>query len=438
MDAAIRSGLEELTTEDAEFWDFSDRRSRVEEARALFNYPAMMVGTMQRELMAVIAELQPGATTVGDPFVGSGVVLGEAMYLGLSAVGQDINPLAVLICQVKADCADADTVEAAGKAVVYAAKGRLGSEEIASRPPLAKWFRPGAAAELAALKHAIRSQPDPATRRFLWTTLAETVRLTSNSRTSTYKLHIRSAAAIAALPMPIATFSRLLARNVANHRAFLEALAFRKRLTNGRYTGSIQVRSGDTKAGFPVSCDMIVTSPPYGDNGTTVPYGQASYLPLQGVDASDVNSGVDQKLLAGAYEIDRRSLGGARKRGEDANVERLRQASPSLARCLDELKPLPRDRAQRVGAFFRDLDVALESIVQAVRSNGYLVLTVGNRRVGGRPVPMDDVLIELLEGRNTVHVGDVHRRIRSKRMANRNPLAATITRERTLLFRRHP
>jgi site-specific DNA-methyltransferase (cytosine-N4-specific) len=50
---------------------------------------------------ALIAELTSPGDTVLDPFAGSGTTLVEALRLGRHAIGVDINPLAVLISQVK-------------------------------------------------------------------------------------------------------------------------------------------------------------------------------------------------------------------------------------------------------------------------------------------------------------------------------------------------
>lgn len=38
-------------------------------------------------------------TVIFDPFMGSGVTIGEAIKLGCTALGQDINPVAYLACR---------------------------------------------------------------------------------------------------------------------------------------------------------------------------------------------------------------------------------------------------------------------------------------------------------------------------------------------------
>lgn len=100
VDLALRRGIEQLTSKDSNFWDFKSG-GRSEYDQAPFQYPAMMVPALQREIVTLIGKLQPCIETVADPFVGSGTVLCEAMLLGKSFVGQDINPLAVLISRMR-------------------------------------------------------------------------------------------------------------------------------------------------------------------------------------------------------------------------------------------------------------------------------------------------------------------------------------------------
>jgi hypothetical protein len=437
VDSQVLARLSDYASQDHDRWTFSERTSRVEEARALFQYPAMMVGTMQRELMASIVEFQSGVTRVVDPFAGAGTVQAEAMFLGLDVVSQDINPLAVLLCRIKGECVDPARIGAAGQRVLEKADADVRADSDVVFAGLTKWFRPEAVIEMARLRRAIKQEADPQTRRFLWATLAETVRLTSNSRTSTYKLHLRPRQDIESLPGVLATFRRLLRRNIVSQQAFHESLRFRDRIREGAYTGSVRVVHGDTTQGLDGEFDLLVTSPPYGDNGTTVPYGQASYLALRWIDLADISADAGPEWLRTTLEIDRRSLGGkSALESESDAIAALRKRSPSLAAALDKLSELPRDRARRVLAFTRDLDTALGPIVSSIRENGYLIWTVGNRRVGGIEIPLDSILTELLSSRRVLQVASVDRRITAKRMATRNTIAATMTHERTLVYRK--
>ena len=86
-------------SEDKEYWTF--KGSTRKHAHVYSHYPAMMVPDLQGELIDILLSLQPGIRRVLDPFVGSGTTMTECMFRGLDFVGQDINPLAVLISKAK-------------------------------------------------------------------------------------------------------------------------------------------------------------------------------------------------------------------------------------------------------------------------------------------------------------------------------------------------
>ena len=67
----------------------------------LIQYPAMMVPEMQAVLVKAVAAADGRVGSVHAPFAGSGMTLIESMRKVLNFVGQDINPLAVLVCRAK-------------------------------------------------------------------------------------------------------------------------------------------------------------------------------------------------------------------------------------------------------------------------------------------------------------------------------------------------
>ena len=334
--AALISDLEELAAADK--WDFRSWAER-EYSHGLFQYPAMMVPQMQRELLERLRE-GTRAVSVFDPFVGSGTTMAEAMLQGLDFVGTDVNPLAVLLCRTKAGPFFIDALAHAGDRVVDCARAdRRRSIELAW-DGWAKWFRRDVAVGLSRLRRAIRAERQLATRRFLWVCLAETVRLTSNSRTSTVKLHIRPADEIRERSIDaIETFGRILARNLARFADHRDALGDAGLLRRGHYAGAVEVHLHDVRTGPPPcttrgACDLLLTSPPYGDNVTTVPYGQHAYLPLQWIDLHDIDRQADERFLATTYAIDSMSLG-APTRGSLEAVAPLRAVSSALDELLE-------------------------------------------------------------------------------------------------------
>lgn len=441
-DELIVDELASLSDADDDFWTFRRGAAR-RQAHGLSQYPAMMVPSMQAVLMGVVAQAVGDIDSVVDPFVGSGTTLTEAMRLGLNFTGQDVNPLAVLISRVKAGPYHVRRLRVAADRAVAVARADQSKTVAVEFPGLEKWFQPNVAVDLSRIRRAIRSEGNLWCRRVLWTALAETVRLSSNSRTSTFKLHIRSADDLATRDVhAVETFATVTDDVV--QRLTEEATTLREAghlAFNGSYRGRIKIDLGDSSSALPACPQghsghgLLITSPPYGDNTSTVPYGQYSYLPLQWVDLSDIHERADASCLASTYEIDSRSLGGGRKTALD-DVEQLRKDCSSLDATLKRLARLPADRSSRVAAFCRDLNSSLDAALAALRPNGYMIWTVGNRRVGGDEVPTDQILTQLLGSRGAVRVTSIQRHIPSKRMATRNSIANTMRGETILLFRK--
>ena len=216
-------------------------------------------------------------------------------------------------------------------------------------------------------------------------------------------------------------------------------MAERQLISRGRYLGDVTVDLCDaakaTRGRSDEQCDLLITSPPYGDNSTTIPYGQHSFLPLQWIELSDIDCGVDESYLRSTNEIDSRSLGGSRVVSEKDRRE-LRAMSRSFADCLRDLKNEPSDREKRVTAFSRDLNRCINPILSHLRKGAFMVWIVGNRRVAGRPVPLDRILSELLTSRGAKRIARIKRAIPSKRMAVRNDISETMARETILVMRK--
>jgi hypothetical protein len=414
-----------------------------DDSQVLFQYPSIMVPQMQRQLLAELVK-HCDAKSLYDPFLGSGTTMAEAMLLGLDVVGQDINPLAVLVSRVKAGPfftqAFSDSVD---RVLAGAIAGKYLPHGI-SWPNAEKWFEVQVMRELAALTRSIRGEQRLCTRRFLWVCLAETVRLTSNSRTSTVKLHIRPRSEIrAGRPSPLAVFGRIADRNLQRLSEHRQALRERGFLRRAHYTGLVQVflqdiADGPARAPGVAGAQVLLSSPPYGDNQTTVPYGQHAYLPLRWIDPEDIDARFESDFLASTHSIDRMSLGGSRIDAIPGS-QSAQGRSPTLKATLAgyRRRGLPRDRQVRVAAFWRDLDDALDHILAGIAPGALMGWTVGNRSVGGRPVPMDRILTELLEARGAETIAEIPRRIPNgrKRMAERNNMTRTMTSEKVLVLR---
>ncbi|WJI41730.1 MULTISPECIES: hypothetical protein [Mesorhizobium] len=425
---------------DPDFWS-SKTRDRTDSAHCIFQYPAMMVPLVQRRLLEAVLAAQPGIASLFDPFVGSGTSLVSGMHFSLDVFGADINPLAVLISRVRTSRKVEFTIGSIGAEIVRRARSDRRSSIETNLANRDKWFTTTALDELSRLRRAIRTCENLWARRFLWVTLAETVRLTSNDRTSTYKLHARPTDEIATRSVsPFDVFADLASRNADSFAFFRKKLRDAGALRNARYCAVSEVVLADSRENPEewtnlAPFDLMMTSPPYGDNLTTVTYGQHSYLPLNWIDLGDIDARVDADLLSTTLEIDRRSLGG-RDAVAFRDEERLFAASLTLKRFAETLPAKPHDARTRLMRFYRDFETSLVAMIGRMRQNAYMIWTVGNRNIAGKQVPTDAILSELMENLRCRTVKTLTRRIHHKRMPDRNASSATMREEKILLLRK--
>lgn len=416
----------------------SDRK---EHMQALFLYPAMMVTDIQRELIQVVKKCQPGVQSLFDPYMGSGSTLVAGVECGLSCYGQDINPLAVLLTRVKLSTYSKTELSQSAREVIEFAKKSRVSQNIDFKG-INKWFKKDVIMELSRLREGICHQKKISTRQFLWIVLAETVRLSSNDRISTYKLHCRPESETLERQIdPIEIFRRVAFDNIEQVESFRQKLSQSELLNSNKYSKPIKTAIQDSKTGVFSSdayelFDLMVTSPPYGDNQTTIPYGQHSYLPLQWIDLFDIEPWLTNDVLQNTHYIDSKSIGGSHPKLSEKEFQRLFDLSPNLCYAVIELGKNHTNKVNKVLNFFFDLEKSLHNIALCLKSNAYAIWTIGNRNVGGKEMPNDAILMDFLIALNFDFVVEIPRTILNKKMPFKNKFAPTMKTEKILIFRK--
>lgn len=438
-EASVTSARERLVTLITEreaacpgYWDFTDSPRRGG-SHAFFQYPAMMVPELQGALLDDLLAADPTVRHIYDPFMGSGTVLLESIYRGLSFHGVDINPMAALLSTVKSTPPSEAIAKSSVTDVVARARATVTDDH--AFPNVEKWFLPEVRKELSQLRVSIQREPELQVRRFLWVCLAETIRLVSNSRTSTVKLHAYSAEVLSTRkPQAISMFQTIglaNAKRAGEHWDRVQA-----RGSGGESEDlavDIQRSSILNDIVGPVSTDAIMSSPPYGDNDTTVTYGQHSYLPLRWIPSDDLVGAFDQELLASTARIDTLSLGGSLV-GALHSREEIERKSASLAEFLKQIEDRP-DLLKKVLSFSKDYELALRHATRSLKVGGFSFWTLGERRVGGHAVPLVRITEEFLAllGHETVLVIDRVLPQKRKRMAAVNQSGKTMSAEHILI-----
>lgn len=416
----------------------SPEYKREDNIHRIFLYPAMMIPVTQKMIIEIIAKYLPSDANMIDPFMGSSTSILSCMEVGLNAFGQDINPLAVLISKVKTGSLDYNLFQSNLSRLTNNIEQDKSSEVSIHFDNINKWFTPKSQNELSKIKRAIHKEPDIHSRRFFWVILAETIRISSNDRTSTYKLHQRPIEEIQTRDIAvIEEFSRLAKRSIKDIKKFKEKLESNSLLNNGNYKGNVSVKWGNTmqEINSSLQFSLLVSSPPYGDNHTTVTYGQHSFLELQWIDKNDIDENIDYDFLRTTQEIDRKSLGGIiDSKKINTQKQNLYKKTPALESFINDFSPEDRDKSNKIISFIDDFDKSLDVIVPKLSKDAFLVWTIGNRSVAKKEVPNDQILIELMQSRNIPLIHQAERTILNKIMPNRNKTSKTMDKEKILIF----
>ncbi|MBC1481147.1 DNA methyltransferase [Listeria seeligeri] len=366
-------GISELVNKyDENFWDFNGVRK--EGLHKLGKYPATMVAPMQYELLSLIVSNNTGFKTLLDPFMGSGTSLVEGNNLGLEVFGVDINAYAVLLSEVKLNKYDELELLNMKQRVSDKISDNEYPYELHEFPNINKWFREDIIDSLSKIRRIIMEENNVWIRRFLWVCMSEVIYSHSNDRTSTFKLHIKKKEDIESIRDQC---FKMFERSISSSYEYLEK----------NDEPSVTIFSGDSNEMLSElsseSIDIICTSPPYGDNATTVTYGQATILFLKWIDFKDLSG--DEMLISNYSKIDSESLGGKLNENE----------LPPIKSIESYINSLSESKKKKVVKFFSDYYKVIEQLVRVLSVGGYMLFTVGNRRVDGIIQPLDKITREM-------------------------------------------
>lgn len=411
---------------------------RSENMHRLFMYPAMMVPAAQSAIIQAFSDILPFNTYAIDPFMGSGTSLLSCMEFGFNVFGQDINPLAVLLSKAKTSTYEVHKL----KKILHNIKEHIKSDNSTkidvSFSGIDKWFSKEVQISLSKIRRAINEEEDINYRYFFWILMSETIRIGSNDRTSTFKLHMRSPEELKQRNIDIVQkFLSVSSYGISDYELFSCKLKANHQSSELAFRGKVEITWGNSQISINTTkkFGLLISSPPYGDNHTTVTYGQTSYLPLQWIPSNDIECPYD--YLRTTQEIDRQSLGG---KINNKNLEERRIALFEKTKHLrDFYKNIPNDeivKYKKTIAFIADFDDSLRNIMGVMNDDAYYIWTIGNRFVGGREIPNAEILQDLMEYYGINLFFKAERQILNKKQANKNNYSKTMEKEQIMIFHR--
>lgn len=382
-------------------WDYKGANTK-EYTHCFHVYPAMMIPQVARRL---IEEFGKRSKLLFDPYCGTGTSLVEANLKGINAIGTDINELARLIAKVKTTRLNLNELkDLINKFNDYLFKHNfLDFEKIkVSIPKVSNidyWFSKNAQIKLGIILHFISRIPDKDIADFFKVAFSETVRESSLTKLSEFKL-VRDKNYIGRLePDVFSLMNAKLNRNFNGLKEFLEEVD--KQVTSKVYSFNT-VNDIPKLIIKPGSIDFVLTSPPYGDSRTTVAYGQFSRFSSEWLD------------LERANEIDKLSMGGIRS----TSIRKLNY--DILDEVIRSINQIDHKRALDVFSFYNEYERSIKNISVFVKKGGFVCFVVGNRTVKGIQIPNDEITREIFEKAGFIHIETIIRNIPNKRMPLRN------------------
>lgn len=169
--------------------DISFSKYRKNDIHGVSLYPATMIAPVQHIIMEKIFS-EDNIGSVYDPYHGSGTALFEAAKLNkdCNIIGCDINPLANLMTYIKLKGVTKKIEDDIQLLYRFIDEAPSYDFEFSN---INKWFKPDIIYSLKKIKWAIGKISSKRNRSFFWIVFSNIIRRYSNTRSSTYKLHIR-------------------------------------------------------------------------------------------------------------------------------------------------------------------------------------------------------------------------------------------------------
>lgn len=381
-------------------WTFNGAPTR-QLTHCYHDYPARMIPQVAGKLLDMFGQ---NAQTLFDPYNGSGTSLVEGFIRGINVNGTDLNPLARLIAKAKTTYLNLEEIDRK----ILELRNLNGHnsipaiEYIEGITRLGFWFKPEVVEKLSILKGFL-NQLNSDVLLFFQVAFSETVRESSNTRNEEFKLYKYDEARLEKFnPDVLGIMLSKVLRNREGLKDFLSAVNKLSKIPTSHIFDFNTVEDVPEDKIAPESIDIVVTSPPYGDSGTTVAYGQYSRLSAAWLDLPEAGR-IDQKLM------------GSKKPKDIANF-----CSAELNTALQLISAEHPKRALEVAAFYEDLYGSIKNVANIIRSQGYACYVVGNRKVKGVVLPTDVVIKDFFEQFGFSYVGTFHRGIPNKRMPSKN------------------
>lgn len=407
----------------------------------IHRYPAMFIPQLVRK---IIDQYSVEGETILDIFNGSGSTTVECCVTNRNAIGIEINPLANLITKVKTTPLSTELLSNSFDDIESAFFNKSVKFDTVDFKNIDFWFTNNTQNQISKMLFLIEKVSDIDTKEFLKICLSEIIREVSVCRHSGFKMHRDKAKIDRDYSNEIIfnMYKKVFVKNSKGIQAFSDKVAVSRPTVNIIQSSTTAVQKSIPKG----SVDLIITSPPYGDSGTTVAYGQFSRLSSQwlGLELDGLNEigNLDKELLGGR-KLDVEKYENLTSRSITLNnAFNFFYAKINESEDLKEQKKLVA-RLNDVMSFYFDLDLSLKNGAVYLKNGRHFILVTGSRVVKLIKLHTDTIIAELAEAYGLELTSIFYRNIPNKRMPSKvsatnivGEKAPTMTRESIIILRK--
>lgn len=385
--------------------DFFSNNNENHGTHTLHSFPAKFPPELPRKF---ITELTTPEDTILDPMMGSGTTIVEAFIAGRPAIGFDIDPLALLMSQVKVAQFDKEEIKRVGNNILTQAAHKVWSKQVelenelqhrwdeATQEFINYWFAPEIQLELLALMTEIEKIHNNTIRSFFELTFSAVIITKSGGvsyaldlghtrphrakviRSNTGKILLEESSPndsprkieilTKTVRSPIDEFGKRLKQNIEN---ILES-SFPENPPH------IQYGNAQTLPLREASIDLIVTSPPYASNA--IDYMRAHKFSLVWMGHSIQQLGQERKRYIG---------------GETVTNIVLEELPENVAYIVNDIMKITKKKGQALSRYYSEMTRMLREMFRVLKPGKAAIVVVGNSILSGKDIQIHACLAEI-------------------------------------------
>jgi len=414
----------------------------------LFKYPAKFHPPVVRHL---IDEYTKPGDTILDPFCGSGTLLVEAAVNGRSAIGFDIDPVAVFVSRVKTHRFKTAALRAAAETVLDELKGfsrskkeyarrqfaDIATESVARAvrredlwipriPNIFHWFRKYVVVDLGRILAHIRAAAVPESHReFLLLCFASILRSASNADPVPVSglevtSHMKRRDELGRVVNPFDLFEKAVRRGLLDIEAYRAKIDRTVTLRAGQVDATLM---GDRLMS---KVDAVITSPPY---NIAVNYYRRHQLEMFWLGFTE--SQEERLALLPKY------IGRDKVPQSHPFVAVEKMVTPLVRGWEAHIRKVSPGRADAFKHYVVAMGKVLSEIADALKPDAHAVFVVGHSSWNGQELPMGRLFVELA-GLSLTLTEHAWYPVRNRYMSYSRHNGASIDREYVLVFKKPP